>query len=129
MACSAMVVMGSAGPRAASTEAWPATDITTRSAAIVPREVSTPRTRPPARSNPDNLATLNDVHPERTRRPRITPDHRVMARDAGAALDETADDRKTGVQIDDGGELLDLRGRQYFRTPRRSCEWRWPSAG
>ena len=53
MACSAMVVMGRLNPaNLASSEEYPATFITTLSAAIVPWEVCTPRTRPRAISKP-----------------------------------------------------------------------------
>ena len=77
-----------------TTLVWPAATTPTFRAAIVPRVVSTPVTAPAAsRSDPGDLAILDDVDAERVGGARIAPGDRVVPRHAAAALQGRAEHR------------------------------------
>ncbi len=116
IACSVMLVRGRRKPaRRARCEEWPATANATFPALSVPRLVTTPVTRLPLLYVRLHLAVLNDVDAEVARAARERPVHRVVTGNPGAALDESADDRHTCVQIDSRQQSLNVRRRQHFR--------------
>ena len=86
-------------------------------AVIGPRVVSTPVTRPSALARKaGDLAILHDVDAEPVGAARIAPDHRVVARRAGARLQQPALDRKARiVEIEEGRQRAHLLAVEQFR--------------
>ena len=95
---------------AATIEAWPAATIATLPAAIRPREVWTPVTRPPSMSMRGHLGALDEVDAERVRGPRVAPRDVVVLGDAATRLPRRAEDRVADVvrHVHDRAEALDV---------------------
>ena len=117
-ACSTWLSIGSRRPAIAPT--WldrPATAIPTFPAAMYPREVSTPRTRPCLDAEPGHLAVLDQVHPARVRPPGEPPGHRVVPRRARPPLQEPAADREARVgEVEERPPRPHLLARQELRV-------------